>query len=173
MITSLTLVCLLSVDSLIGSMISATLGMSRSAARTMIILFAVCDGVATAAGHFLAPFWVSAGVLERVQAVVLLLYAALVIRLLVYMKGAAPSKLSNKLLYVLPIVFSLDNLASGLGMAGKGESIWPWVAMMGATSGLMSLLGFRIGSAIRDRLSSRGLAAMCVGLLGFVALTAR
>jgi putative Mn2+ efflux pump MntP len=87
------------------------------------------------------------------------------------MKEAVPSKQNIKLFCALPLVFSLDNLAVGLG-TDKGAAIWPWIALVGATSGLMSFLGFRLGSSIRGHLPSRAVGAICAGLLCFVALMA-
>jgi hypothetical protein len=102
MIAALTLSFFLSVDSLIGSMISATLGMPRSAMRAMIILFATCDGLATAGGQFLAPSWVHTGVLGKGEAAILFVYAALVIGILRLHEGGRAVKTEHQVVLCTP-----------------------------------------------------------------------
>jgi putative Mn2+ efflux pump MntP len=167
----LMLACVLSVDTLIVSIALGTLGLGRSAKRNLVLLFSLCDSVASVAGWFVGEFWLrDAGALfGRLEGAALGLYAALVIALGWSTRATLQGQRSAKLFYALPLLLSLDNFATGFSLDVRNIALSLLVVTVGLASGLMSILGLQIGSVVRRHSTIRTVSLASAGLMCILA----
>ena len=87
-----------------------------------------------------------------------------------------PTKLdlqSPWMLWGLPLALSLDNLLAGVGLGLTGFTAVPSALLIGIVSGLMALVGLRLGSLLRKHVPIRaellgGLSLLFLAVLALV-----
>src|SRR5262245_1596076 len=148
----------LGADSCFGSCVLASAGTSRRQALTAIALFGFWDALGSLAGGFLHQAdWhncisrVSSGAAAAVVGV-----SVVVILLGLRRQEHILNQLGLE--YILPPLFSLDNLVAGIAYPHSQLGLYGDALMLGACSALMSLCGFLAGSAFAKAKSFARLA---------------
>ena len=174
MMSVLMLAFVLSLDSFLVSVALGTLDLGRSGERKLAALFAFCDSLAVLIGCLMGGSLLGeiARPFGKVGDQALWFYAAVIV---VAGWGSQKPELwqrTVKLAYILPFLLSLDNLAAGLYLGKPGQPALAFsIAASGLVSGLMSMLGLRLGSLLGRglRIPRRGLAT--AGLLASAVAT--
>ena len=162
----------LSLDSFIVSIALGMLSLGRTAKRTLVLLFALCDAAASLSASVVTARWLkdTSFPLGKTEASALCFYALLIITLAWSSRAAVPSPRYANWFYALPFVLCLDNFVSGLSFSLHGVSPWILFAVVGMASAWMALVGLQIGSMIRTRLPIRAVALAEAGLLCLLAV---
>jgi putative Mn2+ efflux pump MntP len=164
--TSLFLVAiLLSIDSVLVSFALGACRIERRQEHRLAVLFGVCDGVASLIGMLLGV-----SIAEKIALVghwggPVLVCAYAIIILMTSRMGQSMANSGSprrmRMLYLLPLVMSIDNLAASVSFAHTGGPLL-CATVIGLVSGLASLLGFRAGELaltatewLRDALAIR------------------
>jgi putative Mn2+ efflux pump MntP len=137
---------LLGIDSLVVSVAIAPLFTSRSTRVALALLFGVCDGAATLVGaalgvRFSGPF---AGDLASILLAAYGLYILLVV-------CWGQRTLARWPAWVMPVLFSLDNLAYGIKMRNAGHDLVQEALVLAVSSALMSMIGLALGAMLAKR----------------------
>jgi putative Mn2+ efflux pump MntP len=137
---------LLGIDSLVVSVAIAPLFTSRSTRVALALLFGVCDGAAILIGAALG-FRFSGPLAGDVASAVLAAYGLYI--LIVARWGWRT--LARWPGWVMPVLFSLDNLAYGIKMRNAGHDLGQEALLLAVSSALMSLFGFALGGMLATR----------------------
>jgi putative Mn2+ efflux pump MntP len=155
MVSYVAVAVLLSLDSFVASFGLGACGKGHRQRNRLAVAFGICDGTATligmtlgaAIGSRLAPYadWI-APLFVGCYAIVVLVMT----RLGNSVAGANPTR-DLRILYSIPLVMGLDNLAEAATL-GSSVSAPVCAAGMVVASGLLSLFGFRAGELTGTRL---------------------
>jgi putative Mn2+ efflux pump MntP len=137
---------LLGIDSLVVSVAIAPLFTSRSTRVALALLFGVCDGAATLIGGALG-FRFSGPLAGDVASAVLAAYGLYL--LIVVWWGWRT--LARWPVWLMPVLFSLDNLAYGIKARNAGYDLGQEAVLFAVSSALMSLIGFTLGAILARR----------------------
>jgi putative Mn2+ efflux pump MntP len=147
---------LLGLDSLVVSVGLGAALPDRNCRRGLALSFALCDGIASWLGSMT---WMD-GVRQRLESyswlgpAAVAVYAAVVLWVaLRFRRQVRSTGLARWVTWMLPICFSLDNLAAGAAGGASAAAALTAVAL-GTISGAMSLAGGNLGVALTRRAPS-------------------
>lgn len=155
--------------------VSASLGslnLSPSRRRRLALAFALCDAAAPLVGIALGRTAIE--LIGRWAAVVgplvLSAYGLYVLYLAWRCKESGAADNDLWLFFGIPVSLSLDNLVAGVGIGMLEFPVLLSALVLGLLSGLMSLAGLRVGSAIGRFLPLRaemlsGVALICMAVV--------
>jgi putative Mn2+ efflux pump MntP len=150
---SLTIAALfLSIDSFVASFALGACRIERRQQHWLAVAFGVCDGAASLGSLLLGELLASKlAVFGHWGGPVLLGTYAVFVAVLARLRRAVDESGSPKgaqMLYILPVLMSLDNLTASFAFLRSGSSILCFL-VIASVSGLVSICGFRAGEAIR------------------------
>ena len=161
----------LSLDSFLVCTALGTLDIGRAAKRNLILLFAMCDGIASLMGGVLSARFAGVGLqwLCKFQAVALCLYLLVVVFFANYARIVSINRRTAAIFYALPLLLCVDNLVTGLSLSQSSVpfSIFPLIVAL--ANALMAFLGLRVGLLASRHLPASIATLAGVGLMGFVA----
>jgi manganese efflux pump family protein len=173
MANAVTFALFLSLDTFLVSLALGTLNIGRSNERRLAALFSLCDGFASLIGHVAGGVFLSEmGLFGKLGSWVLCGYAGLVFFLGWRVRGTTRLQRGVGLFYALPFMLSLDNLVAGVSLRGLDVSFGLSILLVGSVSGLMSLLGLRLGSYAGHHSPVPRLALATAGLVTMAAVIA-
>lgn len=147
----------LSWDSFIVGFADGCLDLSRSSRRSVAMLFALCDGAAVAIGLF-APTKPSLRIGQLAEGWWLLPWLLLVF-ISLQRFAQRPSRERGRLLYLVPVLLSLDNLVAGPAFGQLGISPVVCVASAAIVSSTLFVGGATCGLIVRTHIRPIGHAA--------------
>jgi manganese efflux pump family protein len=153
----------LSLDSFIVAVALSPLIRSPASRWRLATLFGICDGLAVLVGSGLNSSALSFHVPERVVAFFIIVFG-------VYFLVAAQwnqFRVRPRLVYILPVLMSVDNLAYGAGLGQVTGAVLAQALGLGAASLALAALGLYLGSFVRF-----ASARTCQVAAGFALLTA-
>ena len=161
----------LSFDSFLVSIALGTLELGRSTRRNLVLLFALCDGLASLAGVILSERFAGTERLcfGKFQPFVLSLYLLVIFAIARYAPILRLNHRSTFILYVLPFLLSLDNFVAGTSLNLPAVPLPLFTLIVGLASALAAGFGLRFGLLARRHLPIRTLQFARAGLLFFVA----
>lgn len=161
----------LSLDSFRVSLTLGATKLTRARQAQIALAFALCDGLAPLVGLLIGQSVVThvGAWVEYLGPVVLGLYGCYVIYVAQRWRDSEEKEQDHWLVFGIPLSLSLDNLVAGASLGLIGFPVLLSVAVIGATSGLMSLAGLWMGSAAVRYLPVRaellgGVALICIAL---------
>lgn len=139
---------LLSIDSVLVSFALGACHVKRLQKNRLAVAFGVCDGVASLIGLLLGASLPNKLALLGHWGGPALVGAYAVIMLALAREGrimaGSGSPRQGRMLYLLPLVMSLDNLAASFALVHAGPPL-ACAAVIGLVSGVGSMCGFRAG----------------------------
>jgi len=130
------LVFAVSWDSFVAGIGDGLLGMSGASPVKMAALFALSDGAATAIGLRAGALWLNSNLISTLSAACWLLLVLAVVQ-----RSLKPPARARAWPYLLPLVFSLDNLFATPAFAHTGVAPVLSVGSTAAASGLLFFSG--------------------------------
>ena len=171
MVTLLLLGFALSLDSFRASLGLGTLKLSRLRQLQIVIAFGLCDAIAPLIGlligksllGFIGP-WV-----EHLGPLLLCVYGVYVIYIAQRYAEKEAREADRWMVVGLPLSLSLDNLVAGTSLGMIGFPTVLSVAIIGATSALLSFAGLRLGRTAVSLLRVRadfvgGVVLICIAV---------
>ena len=159
----LALACLLALDTLRVTVALGAAGAPRSLDRRLAGSFAVFEAAAPVVG-FAAGATVAAtatAVAAVTAPVVLVAYGVSVL----LAPGRTNATTTRRLVLVLPLSLSLDNMLAGAALGMLGVSIVAAAPLLGVVSGATALLGLRIGRIASTSFGRRAEVVAAVALV--------
>jgi putative Mn2+ efflux pump MntP len=175
MISLVVAALLLSIDSILVSFALGACRIERQQKDRLAVAFGICDGAASLFGLLLGVSLSSTLALFGHWGGPALLGASAVIMLVLARLGRpmadSGSRRGIQILYLLPLVMSLDNLAASFALVHAGSPL-ACAIVIGSVSGLGSICGFRAGELaltamrrFRGALGIRWQGLYCDGLV--------
>jgi len=161
----------LSFDSFVVSIALGMLELARSTRRNLVVLFALCDGLASLAGFILSERFVGTERLwfGKFQPFVLCLCLLVIFAMARYAPIVRLNHRSTNILYVLPFLLSLDNFVAGISLNQPAVALPVFPLILGLASAPAAWFGLQFGLLARRHLPIRALQFARANLLFFVA----